>query len=272
MTLLTSVVKEIVPQHLTNQAFESQMSTNLADKVTHPLVIEAVVRAMYNLHEQCGIPFPENPTETIGEQLSRLAVREVRGLETILTVNGKIIPQSEIKVPSFVHKQEDSPKACIVYIEADADETHRKDFLNDLAAAMGPCQSFVIPSAGTYIPVSCHCYLDNSFYRFKDGEHVGFEVYDPCVEVDDPEETTPTYIFGVIRHEASGGGQEESNLLTKKYLVDLGSERGLSEISATRLYKFIRKVNIHGVQDVAVHSSSGTKLETPEPLRSLATS
>ena len=99
----------------------------------------------------------------------------------------------------------------------------------------------VFPPPGTFIPVHLHCYLDNSFESFYNGEHVGFEVYDPQVDELETEENVPVYIYAIVIEEVEQEG--EVPLLAKRYRIDLGPERGETEASVTQLYKFVRKPN-----------------------------
>ncbi|XP_025076739.1 sacsin-like, partial [Pomacea canaliculata] len=302
MSLLTSVVKETVPDCLRSQAVDSKMSRDLAANMTHPTVIEAVARVMYHSSQERNIPFPENPIETIAEKLSHISVREISGLETVLMVNDQVVPKSKQKTSEFVCKNEDDQKKCLVYIDTNIlrlrGETDMKVFNSAIVAAMVFVLEFesvwlklivddvrlaqqsmdknrvlpldlsmrdnrsVIPPAGDFVPVSHHCYLDNSFYYFREGEHVGFEVYDPCEDEEDLEDTAPVYIYGIIVQEIGGDGQVDTNLLSKKYLVDLGPERGQIEITATRLYKFIRRSCESMSFDLVQYS--GVRNETPE--------
>ncbi|PVD20274.1 hypothetical protein C0Q70_20771 [Pomacea canaliculata] len=98
-------------------------------------------------------------------------------------------------------------------------------------------------------------------------KHVGFELYDPCEEVVDSEDTPPSYIYGVIVCKIGGDGIEETNLLSNMYLVNLGPQRGEIEISVTRLYKFIRQKGKNKSQDVVLYSGliNGTPESAEEP-------
>jgi sacsin len=104
--------------------------------------------------------------------------------------------------------------------------------------------SSVFPPPGTFIPVDLHCYLDNTVSTFYDGEHVGYEVYDPQIDennsVDDnSDDNTPVYIYAIVLREVKEDG-EEIPFLEKKYIVDLGPDRGEAQIPVTKLYKFVR--------------------------------
>ena len=99
----------------------------------------------------------------------------------------------------------------------------------------------VFPPSGTFIPLLLHCYLDNSFESFYNGEHAGFELYDPQVDKLETEENVPVYIYAIVIEEVEQEG--EVPLLAKRYRIDLGPERGETEASVTQLYKFVRKPN-----------------------------
>lgn len=59
------------------------------------------------------------------------------------------------------------------------------EFLRRLLQSMGILTTSKIedkndyPSAGTFVPVDYHEYLDNNFHVFCKGDHVAYEVYDP---------------------------------------------------------------------------------------------
>ena len=104
-----------------------------------------------------------------------------------------------------------------------------------------PLDTPLIPKPGTFVPLRDHCHLDNGFYEFYEGEHVGYEVHDPLADINDNEDNIAVYIYAIVLHEVCKNGTGTIPLLAKRYRIDLGPDRGEAEVSVTQLYKFSRK-------------------------------
>ena len=103
------------------------------------------------------------------------------------------------------------------------------------------CRRSIIPSPGDYIPVCQHCYLDNNFFRFYSGEHVGFEVHDPYIGSEESEETDAVFIYAKVLRAVRTDSEGDIPLLGTRYIILIGPERKTTEASVTQLYKFVRR-------------------------------
>ena len=131
----------------------------------------------------------------------------------------------------------------------------------------------VFPSPGEFVPIKHHRHLNNSsYFDFYKGEHVGFEVYDPKIDIDESDETQaaaskiedndPVYIYGIVLGEVQQDSAENASRLKRRYYVDLGPERGKPEVKVIKLYKFVRKTR-GGTSAITQHQGD-TAEETEE--------
>lgn len=132
------------------------------------------------------------------------------------------------------------------------------EFLRRLLQSMGILTTSKIedkndyPSAGTFVPVDYHEYLDNNFHVFCKGDHVAYEVYDPrfqetynteprdsnVIQLTDSTDAVyvHTIILGEVQEEIDRG--KEKPALLRKYEIDLGGNR-TATVPATKLYRFL---------------------------------
>ncbi|XP_076442041.1 uncharacterized protein LOC143281029 [Babylonia areolata] len=98
------------------------------------------------------------------------------------------------------------------------------------------------PKPGNFVPVCHHQQLEYDFHEFCDGEIAAFEVYDPLMageDSGDSEDSTPVFIYTTVLYEL--GDCDEDAIFAKRYHIDLGPDRGGTDVSLTRLYKIISK-------------------------------
>ena len=157
------------------------------------------------------------------------------------------------------------------------DPAHSKRLLDTERIAHCTFGSFldeaVFPSPGEFVPIKFHCHLNNSsYFDFYKGEHVGFEVFDPQIDTDESDEAPagsltsndndPVYIYGIVLGEVHQDHAENASRLKRRYRVDLGPDRGQTEVSVIKLYKFVRKTT--GGTSSAVTQHEGDTAETEE--------
>ena len=93
---------------------------------------------------------------------------------------------------------------------------------------------------GGFIPIDDHHLLNDAFLEFEPGEYVGYQLHDPSLQL---EEGVATYIYAVIIDELDVIN-EDSILLTKMYLIDIGNDESV-EVNAAVLHKF------HRIQEIS---------------------
>ncbi|XP_020614896.1 sacsin-like isoform X2 [Orbicella faveolata] len=93
---------------------------------------------------------------------------------------------------------------------------------------------------GGFIPIDDHHLLNDAFLEFEPGEYVGYQLHDPSLQL---EEGVATYIYAVIIDELDVI-DEDSILLTKMYLIDIGNDESV-EVNAAVLHKF------HRIQEIS---------------------
>ena len=210
------------------------------------------------------------------EGLQTIKLFAVENLSTTLLHNGVLIPGSERKVPYFKEKLEVSESHIWkVYVDA-ANRTDDKTSLSTLLAKVivdiygqhlgqnvfvipemlqcsptmiqslldrhgiqkddssNAVEMTVYPEPGTLIPIEDHHLLDDAFEEFEPGDYVGFQLHDPSLDLMDG---TATYIYAIIIEEVT---DEDANLLTKTYRIDIGNDKEPVEVKATKLFKFCR--------------------------------
>ena len=215
-------------------------------------------------------------TEDILEGLRTIKLFAVENLRTTLLHNGVLIPGSERIVPYFKEKLEVSESHIWkVYVDA-ANRTEDKLSLSTLLAKVivdiygqhlgqngfvipemlqcppamiqslldrhgirnddssNTVEMTVYPEPGTLIPIEDHHLLDDAFEEFEPGDYVGFQLHDPSLDLMDG---TATYIYAIIIEEVA---DEDVNLLTKTYRIDIGNDKEPVEVKATKLFKFCR--------------------------------
>ncbi|XP_076453314.1 sacsin-like [Babylonia areolata] len=274
MVKLSDVVKETMPEIILERANYGTLSRNIMSRLENPLTKAAIVRLVYNEFRQCDRDFTSESAQDVERKLSNVSVKEITGLITQITLQGQAVPGSEKSRQSFVDSKMGPPRQAVVYLETEgtqsvdifferlADavnyvlETHLKEIhlirifqnptdakdildrasLDDYDYGANTAES-VFPAAGKFIPQCEHCYLDNNFYIFRENEHVGYEVYDPVVENQEEGFPEATFIYAIVMEVCD----ESVPLLARRYRIYLGMDRGEAEVSATQLYKFIRK-------------------------------
>ncbi|KAK7495445.1 hypothetical protein BaRGS_00013384 [Batillaria attramentaria] len=300
MVWLSHIVKEVVPAAVKGKAFEGNISRDLTDTLIRTECTASVVRLAYHQHKHSDKPaasaFTEDTAQQVMRRLTNISVKEILGLLTVLEWNGRQVPGSEMKQPSFMETSEEGGRTCLLYLDPTECRMTGHSVTSSLALAVqymlkfdsayavhlqvifeNPTQATahldahsierfslgnfeddsVFPPPGTFIPVDRHCYLDNNICEFYSGEHVGFEVYDPLVDADGDVAGDPVYIYAKVLREVRNDAQGSSSLLFRRYLVDLGPERGKVEVHATQLYKFIRKSTPS--KPYSARRSAGTK-------------
>ncbi|KAK7488212.1 hypothetical protein BaRGS_00020519, partial [Batillaria attramentaria] len=112
-------------------------------------------------------------------------------------------------------------------------------------------QPTVFPAPGTFVPESMHDLLDNVIYEFHVGEHVAYELFDPCLDIgeskdtddtDREEQRRPVYIFAKVVSVIDQCDPEldlRTKLLRMRYTIEIGEEK-TKEVGACELYKFVR--------------------------------
>ena len=215
-------------------------------------------------------------TGDILEGLRAIKLFAVESLSTTLLHDGGLIPGSERKVPYFKEKVEVSESHIWkVYVDA-ANRTDDKTSLSTLLAKVivdiygqhlgqnifvipemlqcpptmiqslldrhgirkddssNAVEMTVYPEPGTLIPIKDHHLLDDAFEELEPGDYAGFQLHDPSLDLMDG---TATYIYAIIIEEVT---DEEVSLLTKTYIINIGNDKELVQVKATRLFKFCR--------------------------------
>ena len=215
-------------------------------------------------------------TEDILEGLRTIKLFAVENLSTTLLHNGVLVPGSERKVPYFKERLEVSESHIWkVYVDA-ANRTDDKISLSTLLAKVivdiygkhlgqngfvipemllcppamiqslldrhdirkddssNAVEMTLYPEPGTLIPIEDHHLLDDAFEEFEPGDYVGFQLHDPSLDLMDG---TATYIYAIIVEEAT---DEDVDLLTKTYRINIGNDKEPVEVKATKLFKFCR--------------------------------
>ena len=215
-------------------------------------------------------------TEDILEGLRTIKLFAVENLSTTLLHNGVLVPGSERKVPYFKERLEVSESHIWkVYVDA-ANTTDDKISLSTLLAKVivdiygkhlgqngfvipemllcppamiqslldrhdirkddssNAVEMTLYPEPGTLIPIEDHHLLDDAFEEFEPGDYVGFQLHDPSLDLMDG---TATYIYAIIVEEVT---DEDVDLLTKTYRINIGNDKEPVEVKATKLFKFCR--------------------------------
>lgn len=121
-----------------------------------------------------------------------------------------------------------------------------------------------IPELGSEIPVSLHHLLQNSFESLERNEYVGYEQFDLLVDGDsDPENSIPVFLFAQVEVDET---KETKNVWNKRFKINIGSENPVT-VSATRIYKFVRKPKRSKLLEIVVYAQS-TSNECSHPPRS----
>jgi len=273
--MLSSVVKEkladpentvIVTKGVVN-ALKQQLSS-----VHFGLGIARIIRHTNSREEDID----KGVTVDIEKDLTAIELFAVESLRTSLFHNGVLICGSEDEVPYFTEKIEMSDRHIWrVYVNA----TTTKDSKISLSTLVAKVivemygeylgkNAFVIPEMlqcppamiqslldthrirkdgsynteqmalypepGTLIPIEDHHLLDNAFEEFEPEEYVGFQLHDPSLN---PIKGTATYIYAVIIEEVT---DKDVSLLTKTYSINIGNDKELVKVKATKLFKFCR--------------------------------
>ena len=289
MVMLSEVVQEVIPDHIQDAAQDTDISNPVTAKLLHPKTKQAVVRLVHHEYKRHDQAFTEETAREIEQKLVMdITVKEVSGLQTILTLRNEPVPGSEQCKVSFTLMTRGQRKTAVVYIAAESLRNwreHSETWEHSLAIGIefvletelrsyllhqvlkrpekamalldkeriATCRfgsavdDTVFPPAGTFVPLKFHCHLNNSFFDFYKGEHVGFEVFDPQIDDDMPDTSAagegniPVYIYGIVVDEVYQQCAVDASQLARRYRVDLGPDRGTVEVSVIKLYKFVRR-------------------------------
>ncbi|KAK7495449.1 hypothetical protein BaRGS_00013388 [Batillaria attramentaria] len=139
MTVLSDIVKEVVPDHIRCAAQESETSRNLSEKLSNLQFVAAVIRLAFHQFSReskaDGEEFNEETEESIKVRLSLITVKEVTGLKTVVYCEGTQVKGSEIITSSFIELQE-GEEGCTVYFDASTGTLRQKDTTRCLAQAV----------------------------------------------------------------------------------------------------------------------------------------
>ena len=216
--------------------------------------------------------FNESVIAGIEKGLRSIDLCAVKFLETSLFYNGVLIPGSTAEVPSFEEKLvlSDEEIRRVVYIntksgmddplstaslvtnvivEMYGESLGKKAFvISDmlryppskiwsLLDRMGirkddsyvAAEMDIYPEPGTLIPIEDHHLLNDAFELFEPDEYVGCQLDDPGLHLNS------TFIYAIIIDEVSN---EDADLLTKKYKINIGHDKEPAVVKSNKLYKF----------------------------------
>ncbi|KAK7087749.1 sacsin-like [Littorina saxatilis] len=122
MTMLSDVVKEVIPDETKNNSTEGECSRDLMAKLHHPNATAGIIRLMYHTYYLADCSFGEQTAVDVQGKLSHVSAREITGLKTMLAINDRTIPGSELLKPSFTEKIHGTPRRAVVYLDTEAAE------------------------------------------------------------------------------------------------------------------------------------------------------
>ena len=141
-------------------------------------------------------------------------------------INGEcngLLQDTVVCIPSMLHSQPGKIKSLLDRMKIRQDDSLDSEGVD------------FVPEPGSFIPIADHQLLSPAFKPFLPGEHVGYEVEDPSLQL---EEGDATYIYAIIVHDVA---INEVNLFSKSYKIDIGHE---TVAPATDLYQFCRSEEI----------------------------
>ena len=141
-------------------------------------------------------------------------------------INGEcngLLQDTVVCIPSMLHSQPSKVKSLLDRMKIRQDDSLDSEGVD------------FVPEPGSFIPIADHQLLSPAFKPFLPGEHVGYEVEDPSLQL---EEGDATYIYAIIVHDVA---INEVNLFSKSYKIDIGHE---TVAPATDLYQFCRSEEI----------------------------
>ena len=272
--MLSSVVKEKLADGL---IVTSGAVTLLMQRLSSPQFGRGIVRIMRDVTSQKK-DFDEQRIANIEQNLQSIKLYAVESLQTVLVYNGHFIPGSETEVRFFKEKHAVAvEETCTVYVnvgkEMDDGALARSlvsDVIVEICGELLGRYSFLIPEMlrcplsdiwplldrtgirqddsckaaemviypepGTFIPIEDHHLLNDAFVEFEPGEYVGYQLDDPSLQL---EEGVATYIYAVIIEEVVNE-DDILELLTKKYLINIGHDKQPVMVNTANLHKFHR--------------------------------
>lgn len=141
-------------------------------------------------------------------------------------INGEcngLVQDTVVCIPSMLHSQPSKVKSLLDRMKIRQDDSLDSEGVD------------FVPEPGSFIPIADHQLLSPAFKPFLPGEHVGYEVEDPSLQL---EEGDATYMYAIIVHDVA---INEVNLFSKSYKIDIGHE---TVAPATDLYQFCRSEEI----------------------------
>ena len=272
--MLSTVVKEVLTY---GEIVKSGAVNVLMQRLSSPQFVRGIVRIMRDVNSQKK-DFDERVVANIEKGLQSIELCAVESLKTALFYNGDLIPGSERDVPSFKEKRgvvggeiyrvyvkvvkenDDGALArslvsnIIVEIYGDLLGKNAVQIPEMLHCPLGDiwplldrtgirqddtykaAEMDIYPEPGDFIPVEDHHLLNNAFVEFEPGEYVGYQLDDPSLQL---EEGVATYIYAVII-ETMVYKDDILELLTKKYLINIGHDKEPVMVNASNLHKFHR--------------------------------
>ncbi|PVD34737.1 hypothetical protein C0Q70_06014 [Pomacea canaliculata] len=163
--------------------------------------------------------------------------------QTLLMESGMVCDVSHVKFLEFARCVEEDGKRGISRIV----EKRSHLLVNHLFSREDLREDHILRDVrGSFIPVEEHCFLDNSFHQYSEGEYVGFEIYDPAINDDDEAEVlldtseceaNPVYIYAVVR-----GMEQKKRLQTAINEVSDGSETYQEKTAPHDIKAVLRKI------------------------------
>ena len=272
--MLSSVVKE---ELIDGEIVTSGAVNVLMQRLSSPQFVHGMVRIMRDANSRKK-SFDDRVIANIEKGIKSIELCAVARLQTALFYNGDFIPGSKKEVKSFKEKDVMAGEETYrVYVNVakglDDGRLARSlvskvivdiygEFLGEnaflipdmLDCPLGDIWSLldrndirqddtykaaemnIYPEPGTFIPIEDQHLLNDAFVEFEPGEYVGYQLDDPSLQL---EEGVATYIYAVIIEEVINE-DDISELLTKKYMVNIGHDKEPVIVNAINLHKFHR--------------------------------
>ena len=270
--MLSSVVKE---ERTDGEIVTSGALNVLMQRLSSPQFVRGIVRILRDVNSH---DFHEQVITNIEEGLQTIELCAVENLKTALFYDDDLIPGSEKEVMSFKEKDGVAgEETCQVYfnvakgscdsslarslvsnviVEMYGELLGRNTFLISemLHCPLGEIWSLldrtgirqddtykaaemnIYPEPGSFIPIEDHHLLNDAFVEFEPGEYIGYQLDDPSLQL---EEGVATYIYAVIIEEVTVEN-DIPQLLTKRYLINIGHDNETVIVNAINLHKFHR--------------------------------
>ena len=263
-----------------SQGSKSAVKLHIAASLERQLCSEQFFRGIVRLirHENKENQIlNEDVLASIKDRLRSIEFLGLNRIETKLVCQGDHIPDSEVEVSYFVNKVSatDGKSTWKVYVRTDVDENFFKLYSAVTQVIAKACEGLLgetvmfiqemlridpsqiwsmldeknirqddsyngsrsnpLPLPGRFIPVEDHHLLNEEFEKIAPGEYVGYEMEDPSMQ---QKEGDATFIYAVILEEVNA--QENTSLLSKYYMVNVGNDKDPQEVEFADLYKFHR--------------------------------